>query len=250
MFFPLRLHFISAVIYKELLTLFKTPIAYVFLVIFLLLNASLTMHIGNFLAQGQASLAAFFSWHPWLYLCFVPAIGMGIWSEENRLGTIELLASFPITIGELVVGKFLGLWLFLGLTLLLTFPFPLLVIWLGNPDISLIILGYVASFCLSGIFLAITSFASAISRNQIICFIISLMVCLFFVVIGNPLIIEYLQKVCPSWLSSSIETLGIYPHLINMDKGIVHINDVFYFCSFVGIFLYLTSLVVSEKRSG
>ena len=166
---------------RELGGYFTSPVAYVFLVIFLLLTGFFTFTVGNFFERGEASLVSFFTWHPWLYLFLVPAVGMRLWSEERRLGTLELLLTMPITAWQAIVGKFLASWLFLGLALALTFPVVITVNWLGDPDNGVIFAGYVGSFLLAGAYLAISCMTSAMTRNQVISFILSVMICLFLI---------------------------------------------------------------------
>ena len=175
---------ISTIMKRELGGYFTSPIAYVFLVIFLLLTGFFTFTVGNFFERGEASLVSFFTWHPWLYLFLVPAVGMRLWSEERRLGTMELLLTMPITTWQAIVGKFLASWLFLALALLLTFPVVITVNYLGHPDNGVIVAGYVGSLLLAGAYLAISCMTSAMTRNQVISFILSVMICLFLILAG------------------------------------------------------------------
>src|SRR5687767_12810293 len=177
---------IKAIMKRELGGYFTSPIAYVFLVIFLLLTGFFTFTVGNFFERGEASLVSFFTWHPWLYLFLVPAVGMRLWSEERRLGTLELLLTMPITSWQAIVGKFLASWLFLALALALTFPVIITVNWLGNPDNGVIAAGYVGSLFLAGSYLAVSCMTSAMTRNQVISFIVSVMICLFLILAGYP----------------------------------------------------------------
>src|ERR1700716_3800094 len=164
---------------RELWAYFTSPVAYVFIVIFLLLAAAFTLLVSGFFERGVADMIPFFFWHPWLYLFLVPAVGMRLWAEELRLGTMELLFTMPVTPWQAILGKFLASWLFLLLALVLTFPLVLTVMYLGHPDIGQIICGYGGSFLLAGAFLAITCMTSALTRNQVISFIFSVVVCLF-----------------------------------------------------------------------
>ena len=164
---------VLAIIKRETVSYFSSPVAYVFLVIFLLLTGFFTFTVGNFFERGEASLAAFFAWHPWLYLVLVPAIGMRLWSEERRSGTIEFLLTMPINPWEAIVGKFLSSWLFLAIGLALTFPVVLTVNWLGDPDNGQIVAGYLGSFFLAGAYLAIAGMTSALTRNQVVAFILA-----------------------------------------------------------------------------
>ena len=169
---------------RELVAYFTSPVAYVFLVIFLLLTGFFTFTAGNFFERGEASLAAFFGWHPWLYLVLVPAVGMRVWAEERRSGTLELLLTMPITPWQAIVGKFLASWLVLGLALILTFPVVITVNYLGNPDNGVIVTGYIGSFLLAGAYLSIAAMTSALTRNQVVSFILAVVICLFLVLVG------------------------------------------------------------------
>jgi len=175
---------IRGIMKRELGGYFTSPIAYVFLVIFLLLTGFFTFTVGNFFERGEASLVSFFTWHPWLYLFLVPAVGMRLWSEERRLGTLELLLTLPITTWQAIVGKFLASWLFLALALALTFPVVITVNWLGDPDNGVIFAGYIGSLMLAGGYLAVSCMTSAMTRNQVISFILSVMICLFLILAG------------------------------------------------------------------
>src|SRR5262245_40811463 len=168
---------IKAILKRELGSYCTSPIAYVFLVIFLLLAGFFTFTVGNFFERGEASLVSFFTWHPWLYLFLVPAVGMRLWSEERRLGTMELLLTMPLTTWQAIIGKFLASWLFLALALVLTFPVWITVNWLGSPDNGIILAGYAGSLFLAGSYLAISCMTSALTRNQVISFILSVMIC-------------------------------------------------------------------------
>src|ERR1044071_2529555 len=184
---------IKAVMKRELGGYFTSPIAYVFLVIFLLLTGFFTFTIGNFFERGEASLVSFFLWHPWLYLFLVPAVGMRLWAEERRVGTLELLLTMPITTWQAIVGKFLASWLFLVLALALTFPVVVTVNYLGSPDNGVILSGYIGSWLLAGAYLAISCITSAMTRMQVVSFIISVVVCLFFILAGFPPVVRFLE---------------------------------------------------------
>jgi ABC-2 type transport system permease protein len=173
---------------RELAGYFATPVAYVFIVVFLLLAGFFTFQLGDFYADGngQASLTGFFGWHPWLYLFLVPALSMRLWAEERKQGTIELLMTLPITLSEAVLGKFLAAWAFAGVALLLTFPMWITVNYLGDPDNGTILAGYIGSFLMAGGFLAIGSCVSALTKNQVIAFVLSVSVCLVFLLVGFP----------------------------------------------------------------
>src|SRR6476659_5564690 len=180
---------------RELTGYFASPVAYVFIVIFLLLTGFFTFMAGGFFERNDASLISFFLWHPWLYLFLVPAVGMRLWSEERRMGTMELLLTFPITAWQAIVGKFLASWLFLVLALVLTFPVWMTVNYLGNPDNGVIFCAYIGSFLLAGAYLAISCMTSALTRNQVISFIVSVVICLFLILAGWPPVTQLLEQI-------------------------------------------------------
>src|SRR5215467_8189514 len=190
---------------RELSAYFSSPVAYVFIVIFLLLTGFFTFMLGGFFERDQAALnAAFFQWHPWLYLFLVPAAGMRLWSEERRLGTMELLLTMPVTAWQAIVGKFLPSWLFLGLALALTFPVWITVNYLGSPDNGVIFCGYIGSFLLAGAYLAISCITSAMTRTQVVSFIIAVVICLFFILAGFQPVIDFLEGWAKPWLVDTI----------------------------------------------
>src|SRR6266436_9357167 len=191
---------IKAIAKRELSAYFSSPVAYVFIVIFLLLTGFFTFMAGNFFERGQANLDSFFMWHPWLYLFLVPCVGMRLWAEERRVGTIELLLTKPITAWQAILGKFLASWLFLGLALSLTFPVVITVNYLGSPDNGVIVAAYLGSFLMAGAYLAISCITSAMTRNQVISFILSVVICLFFILAGFPPIIRLLEGWAGPWL--------------------------------------------------
>src|SRR3989449_1212052 len=191
---------IQTIAKREMGGYFASPVAYVFIVIFLLLCGFFTFMLGGFFERREATLVSFFLWHPWLYLFLVPAVGMSLWSEERRLGTMELLLTMPITAWQAILGKFLASWLFLALALLLTFPIVMTVGYLGDPDLGPIICGYVGSLLLAGGYLAISCMTSAMTRNQVVSFILSVVVCLFLILAGWPPVTNLLVRWAPTWL--------------------------------------------------
>src|SRR4051795_1995969 len=200
---------IRGIMKRELGGYFTSPIAYVFLVIFLLLTGFFTFTVGNFFERGEASLVSFFTWHPWLYLFLVPAVGMRLWSEERRLGTLELLLTLPITSWQAIVGKFLASWLFLALALVLTFPVVITVNYLGSPDNGVIFCAYVGSLLLAGAYLAIGSLTSAMTRNQVISFILSVVICLFLILAGWPPVTNLLIRWAPATLVDFVTSFSV-----------------------------------------
>lgn len=234
---------------RELGGIFSSPVAGTFLVIFLLLLGFFTFMLGGFFERKEASLASFFLWHPWLYLFLVPAVGMRLWSEERRLGTMELLLTMPVTGFQAIVGKFIASWLFLGFALLLTFPLVITVNLLGNPDNGVIFAGYVGSFLLAGAYLAISCATSAMTRNQVISFIISVAVCLFIVLAGWPPVTNLLGGL-PTWMVETISSFSVIPHFDGFQRGVIDTRDFIFFASIIGFALFITGVVIRNLRAG
>src|SRR3989454_9712464 len=205
---------IKAVAKRELIGYFSSPVAYVFLVIFLLLSGFFTFMVGRapFFDFGQASLVTFFIWQPWLFLFLVPAVGMRLWSEERRLGTIELLLTMPITAWQAIVGKFLASWLFLIVALALSFPIVVTVNWLGDPDNGVIASGYVGAALLAGAYLAISCMTSALTRNQVIAFILAVVLCLALILVGFSPLTDLLARWASPWLVEGISKFSVLTH--------------------------------------
>jgi len=243
---------IKTITKRELGGYFSSPVAYVFIVIFLLLCGFFTFMLGGFFERREASLASFFIWHPWLYLFLVPAVGMRLWSEERRQGTMELLLTMPVTAWQAIVGKFLASWLFLALALLLTFPIILSVNYLGNPDNGVIFCAYIGSLLLAGAYLAITSLTSAMTRNQVISFILSVVVCLFLILAGWPPVINLLLSLSwiPDWLVNIVASFSVVPHFDGLQKGVLDSRDLFFFLSLIGFCLFTTGVIIRNLRSG
>src|SRR5215813_9717358 len=241
-------HNIKAVMKRELGGYFTSPIAYVFLVIYLLLAGFFTFTIGNFFERGEASLVSFFTWHPWLYLFLVPAVGMRLWSEERRLGTLELLLTMPVTTWQAIVGKFLASWLFLALALALTFPVIITVNWLGSPDNGVILCGYVGSWLMAGAYLAISCITSAMTRTQVVSFIISVVLCLFLILAGFPPVVNLLQNSVP-WLVHLITSFSVITHFDALQKGVLDSRDLLFFLSVIGFSLFSTSVILRGHRA-
>jgi ABC-2 type transport system permease protein len=241
---------ITAVMKRELGGYFTSPIAYVFLVIFLLLTGFFTFTVGNFFERGEASLVSFFTWHPWLYLFLVPAVGMRLWAEERRLGTLELLLTMPITTWQAIVGKFLASWLFLALALALTFPVVITVDWLGNPDNGVILAGYVGSLLLAGAYLAISCMTSAMTRNQVISFIISVMICLFLILAGYTPVTDLLTRFANPVVVEIIAAFSVMTHFEGFQRGVLDTRDVIFFASVIGFALFTTGVIIRNQRAG
>ncbi len=241
---------IKTIAKRELGAYFTSPLAYIFIVIFLLLCGFFTFMVGGFFERGEASLSSsFFIWHPWFYLFLVPAVGMRLWAEERRVGTIELLLTMPITAWQAIVGKFLASWLFLGLALLLTFPIVITVNYLGHPDNGVIFCGFVGSWLMAGAYLAISCITSAMTRNQVVSFIISVVVCLFLILAGFPPVTRMLEGLAPR-IVDLITSFSVITHFDGFQKGVLDSRDVLFFLSVIGFSLFSTSVILRGHRAG
>jgi ABC-2 type transport system permease protein len=241
---------IGAIVKRELGGYFTSPIAYVFLVIFLLLTGFFTFTVGSFFERGEASLVSFFTWHPWLYLFLVPAVGMRLWSEERRLGTMELLLTMPVTTWEALVGKFLASWLFLALALALTFPVVITVNYLGSPDNGVIFAGYVGSLLLAGSYLAITCMTSAMTRNQVISFIVAVLICLFLILAGYEPVTGLLSRFASARVVDLVAAFSVMTHFDGFQRGVIDLRDVVFFASLMGFALFTTGVIIRSHRAG
>ncbi len=240
---------ISALFRRELKSYFATPVAYVFIVIFLVLMSTFTFYLGNFYERGQADLAPFFVFHPWLYLLLVPAIAMRLWAEERKTGSIELLMTLPITPWQAVLGKYLAAWAFTGVALLLTFPIWITVNYLGDPDNGAIVAAYIGSFLMAGGFLAIGACLSATTRNQVIAFVITVVVCFVFLASGFPMVLDFFTSWAPQILVDGIASLSFLTHFENISKGVIDIRDLIYFGLLISAFLYANTIVLRWKQA-
>src|SRR5436190_5322355 len=236
---------------RELSGYFTSPVAYVVIVIFLVLTGffTFTFRLGNFFEAGQASLSSFFNWHPWLYLFLVPAVGMRLWAEERRVGTMELLLTMPITAWQAIVGKFLASWLFLALALALTFPVVMTVNYLGTPDNGVIFCGYIGSWLMAGAYLAISCITSAMTRTQVVSFIVSVVVCLFFILAGFPPVINMLESWAKPWMVDTIASFSVITHFEGFQKGVLDSRDIIFFLSLIGFSLLTTSVILRTHRA-
>jgi ABC-2 type transport system permease protein len=247
---PSSLGNIITIAKREVSGYFASPVAYVFIVIFLLLAGFFTFMVSGFFERGQASLEMFFAWHPWLYLFLVPAVGMRMWSEERRLGTIELLLTMPVTPWQAIVGKFLASWLVLILALALTFPLVITVNYLGHPDNGIIAAGYVGSVLLSGAYLAIAAMTSAMTRNQVVSFILSVVLCLFLILAGWPPVTDLLVRWANPWFVQAISAFSVMTHFDAIQKGVLDSRDILYFISVIVFCLFTTSVILRAHRAG
>jgi ABC-2 type transport system permease protein len=243
------MNLIRALFKRELQSYFSTPVAYVFIVIYLVLMGTFTFYLGRFFERGQADLSAFFSFHPWLYLFLVPAISMRLWAEERKTGSIELLMTMPITAWQAVLGKYLAAWTFTGIALLLTFPIWITVNYLGNPDNGVILAGYIGSFLMAGGFLAIGSCLSATTRNQVIAFVITVATCFGFLLSGFPMVLDLFSSWAPQILVDGIASLSFLTHFANISKGVIDFRDLIYFGLLIGAFLYTNTIVLQWKQA-
>ena len=238
-----------AVFKREFASYFATPVAYVFIVIFLLLAGAFTFYIGQFYERGQADLFPFFNFHPWLYLFLVPAVAMRLWSEERKSGTIELLLTLPLTMWQAVLGKFLAAWAFIGIALALTFPVWITVNYLGSPDNGVIFACYLGSFLMAGAFLAIGSCLSACTRNQVVAFILTVVVCFLFLLAGFPLVLSFFSAWAPQGLVDAIAGLSFLQHFASIAKGVIDLRDVVYFLLTIAFWLYASAVVIDLKKA-
>ncbi len=238
-----------AIFKRELYGYFSTPVAYVFIVIFLFLTGVFTFYVGAFYERNQADLEPFFRFHPWLYLLLIPAIAMRLWSEERKSGTIELLMTLPVTMLDAVLGKFLAAWCFTGLALALTFPLWITVNYLGNPDNTVILASYIGSLLMAGGFLAIGSCISALSKSQVISFVISVVICFLFILAGFPLVVDFFRDWAPLALTDAIASLSFLTHFDSIKKGVIDFRDLFYFAAMICIWLYANIVIIQARKA-
>ena len=234
---------------RELFGYFATPVAYVFIVIFLILNGWITFYLGGFFEQERADLQTFFNFHPWLYLFLIPAISMRLWSEERKAGTIELLMTLPVTMGQSVVGKFFAAWAFTAIALLLTFPIWLTVNYLGSPDNGVILASYVGSLLMAGAYLAIGAAISALTKNQVIAFVLSLMLCLVFILAGFPMVLDFVSGWAPGAVVDAIRSFSFLTHFNSITKGVIDLRDVLFFGSLIAVCLFANAIFLDLKKA-
>lgn len=243
------MNIISAIFRRELQSYFATPVAYVFIVIFLVLMGTFTFYLGGFYEQGQADLRAFFNFHPWLYLFLVPAISMRLWAEERKSGSIELLMTLPVTPWQAVLGKYLAAWAFTGIALTLTFPIWITVNYLGDPDNGTIFAAYIGSLLMAGGFLAIGSCVSVITHNQVIAFVISIVVCFGFLLSGFPMVLDVFRGWLPQVIVDAVASLSFLSHFSNISRGVIDFRDLVYFGLVIGTFLYANTIILQWKQA-
>lgn len=240
---------VGIIMRRELASYFATPLAYIFLLIFLVLVNLFTFYLGEFFERGQADLNPFFSYHPWLFLFLIPAVSMRLWADERRSGSIELLMTLPVTLWQAVVGKFLAAWAFTILALALTFPIWITVNFLGSPDNGAILAAYIGSMLLAAGFLSIGSLASALTRNPVIAFIVGIAACFAFLVAGFPLVLDAFRGWAPQVLVDAVASLGFLTHYEAISKGVIDIRDLIYFALLITWFLLATAVVLDVRKS-
>jgi ABC-2 type transport system permease protein len=243
------MHAILTIGRRELAAYFASPLAYVFIVIFLALAGGLTFFLGGWLERGQADLQVFFSWHPWLYLFLVPAVGMRLWAEERKTGTIEFLMTQPVTTLQAVLGKFFAAWLFVGIALVLTFPIWLTVNWLGTPDNGVILAGYIGSWLMAGGLLAISAAVSALTKNQVIAFVLAAAICFLFLMSGLELVQAFFSGWAPAALVDTIAGLSLLTSFDGIAQGVIDLRDLVMFGSLIAVAL-LINVVLVELNKG
>lgn len=234
---------------REFAAYFATPLAAVFLTIFVAATGAFAFYIGGFFDRGQANLYAFFAYHPWLYLLLVPAVAMRLWAEERKSGTIELLMTLPISPVEAILGKFAAAWAFIGLALVLTFPMWITVNVLGDPDNGIILASYLGSFLMAGAFLAIGSFVSALTKNQVIAFIVSATVCFLFVMSGMELVQNTLRSWGPQLVADGVSSMSFLTHYEQITRGVIGMDSIVFFASLITFALFANAIAVSQKKS-
>ena len=240
---------VRAIAKREWGAYFNSPVAYVFIMIFLALAGFFTFAVGRFYEANQADLRGFFMWHPWLYLVLVPAVAMGLWAEERRSHTIEILFTLPVTPLQAIVGKFVAAWLFLALALALTFPVVMTASYLGDPDAGVIFSGYLGSVLLAGSYLALGMFTSALTKNQVISFILAVVLGLFLILAGFPPVTDILANFLPTAVVDGIAAFSFMSHYDALQRGVIDLGDLVYFASVMGFMLFATHVVLQHKAA-
>ncbi len=233
---------------REFAAYFSTPLAYVFIVIFLALSGAFTFYMGYFFDRGQADLQPFFVFHPWLYLVFVPAVAMRLWAEERKAGTIELLMTLPVSTTQAVLGKFFAAWAFLGIALALTFPIWITVNYLGEPDNGVILVSYLASFTMAGAYLAIGACISALTKNQVVAFILAALVAFLFLTSGLEIVLAFFRSWAPDAMVDIIAGMSFLTHFQSITTGVVDLRDVIFFGSLIPLCLFINKVLVDTRK--
>ncbi len=246
---------IKTIIKRELYTYFNSPVAYVFIVIFLVLVGFFTFMISNYPNKftdldETVAIAGFFQWLPWFYLFLTTAAGMHLWADERRLGTLELFFTMPVTCTQAIIAKFAAAWIFLTIALLLTFPLVITVAYLGKPDYGVIICGYIGSMLLAGSFLAIASMTSAMTKSQIVSFLISFVLCFFLILAGWPPVTDMLVNWAPVQVIDTVSAFSVMPHFLNIQRGVIDLRDIVYFLSIIAFCLMTTGIILKNHAAG
>ncbi|MDC0159027.1 ABC transporter permease [Rhodospirillaceae bacterium] len=240
---------VKLIFIREFAAYFATPLAYVFIVIFLMLAGLLTFFMGSFLERDQADLVPFFEFHPWLYLFLVPALSMRLWAEERKLGTIELFLTLPISMTQAVTGKFLAAWGFSVTALLLTFPFWITVNYLGNPDNGVIFASYIGSTLMAGAYLAIGSMISACTKNQVIAFVVTTTICFVLTLTGSPVILDFFSAWASADIVQAVGNFGFLPHFQSIQRGVIDFRDIIFFGSIIIIALIANAVIIDWRKA-
>lgn len=240
---------VASIVRRELKSYFLTPVAYVFIIIFLVFASAFTFYLGSFYERGQADLVSFFSYHPWLYLFLAPALSMRLWAEERRSGSIELLMTLPVTVWQMVLGKFLAAWAFMCIAIALTFPIWITVNYLGNPDNGAIVAAYVGSALMAGGFLAVGAFISATTRNQVIAFVLAVVACFLLLLAGYSLVLDLFVGWAPQPLVDGIASLSFLTHFESISRGVIDLRDIVYFALLIGASLYANAIILQLSRA-
>ncbi len=241
---------VCSVFKRELAGYFNTPLAYVFIVVFLFLTGIFTFYLGNFFGRGQADLKPFFMFHPWLYLFLVPAIAMRLWAEERRSGSIELLLTLPISLWTAVLGKYLAAWTFTTIALACTFPMWLTVAYLGSPDHGVILASYIGSILMAGAYLSVGAAISALTKNQVVAFVVSVVICFVFTVSGAPMVLDFFTAWAPQMAVDVIVSFSFLAHFQAITDGVIDLRDIIFFATVIGFWLFANLIIVDAKKAG
>ena len=244
------MNYVWPIFKREFAAYFATPLAYVFIVIFLFAMGAFTFYIGHFYENGVADLSVFFGFHPWLYLFLVPAISMRLWAEERRTGTMELLLTLPVPLWATVAGKYLAAWAFTGVALALTFTVWITVNYLGHPDNGVILASYIGSLLMAGGYLAIGACISASTSNQVIAFVVSVVVCFLFTISGAPLVLDVFRSWAPLALINAVSSFSFLTHFTAISSGVIDLRDVIFFFSLIALFLAANVVIIDLKKTG
>jgi len=238
-----------AVFKREFKSYFQSPVAYVFLIAFLLLIEFFTFSVFHLYERNVADLKIFFALHPWVFLLLVPVATMGLWAEERRSGTVELLLTMPVTLLDTILGKFFAAWLFIAIAIGLTFPIVITIAYLGNPDMGVVFCGYLGSILLAGVYVSVGMLTSSITRSQVISFILSLFICLLMVLSGWEPVTAFFVQWAPNWLVEAVAAFSFFPHYESMARGVVDLRDVAYYVSVIVFMTFATHMVVENRKS-